>query len=56
MKLTEMFTMPMQDVVRGCDVIDQKIHTDDDGNIKTIEVKYRPIDNKVGKYEYDGRH
>lgn len=44
MKLVETHAKPMKDILNECDVIDQKIHTDEDGNIKSIEVKYRPKD------------
>lgn len=44
MKLTDTQTMTMENVLKECDIIEQKFHTNDDGEIMTIEVKYRPKD------------
>lgn len=44
MKLTDTYTKTMADVLKECDIVDQKIHTDECGNIMAIEMKYRPKD------------
>lgn len=50
MKLTELYNMTMKEVIEQCEIIDQKIHTNDDGDIMAIEMKYKPknIDNTRG--------
>ena len=42
MNLTETYSMTMEEVLKKCDVVEQKMHTDDKGNIQAIEVKYVP--------------
>lgn len=42
MTLTEMYNKPMKEVLQECRVVEQKVHTDDNGTIKAIEVKYVP--------------
>ena len=42
MNLTETYSKSMKEILEECDIVEQKIHTDDSGNIQTIEVKYRP--------------
>ena len=50
MKLTELYNMTMKEVIEQCEIIDQKIHTNDDGDIMAIEMKYKPknMDNGMG--------
>lgn len=43
MKLTDTMRMTISEILEKCDVIESKFHTDDDGEIKSIEMKYRPI-------------
>ena len=42
MKLTDVYEKTMKQIIEECDIVDQKIHTDEMGNIHTIEMKYRP--------------
>lgn len=42
MNLTETYNMTMKDIITKCNIVDQKVHTDDEGNIQAIEVKYVP--------------
>ena len=44
MNLTQTYSMPMEEVLKQCNIVEQKIHTDEQGNIQTIEVKYVPQD------------
>lgn len=44
MKLTETYNKSMKEIIDECDIVNQKIHTDDNGNIEAIEIKYRPKD------------
>lgn len=45
MKLSEIYTKPLKEVLdQDCEVVDQKIHTDENGVIQAIEVKYKPLD------------
>ncbi|MCM1269382.1 MAG: hypothetical protein NC247_01985 [Ruminococcus flavefaciens] len=45
MKLNDVYSKPMEQVIKeDCDVVDQKIHTDNNGNVMAIEIKYRPKD------------
>ena len=42
MNLTAIYEMTMKEVLNQCKVVDQKIHTNEDGEIQAIEVKYVP--------------
>lgn len=42
MNLTETYNMTMNEVIAKCNIVDQKVHTDNEGNIQAIEVKYVP--------------
>lgn len=42
MNLTETYSMTMKEVLEECDIVEQKMHTDEQGNIQAIEVKYVP--------------
>lgn len=45
MKMNDVNSKPMKEVLENdCDVVEQKIHTDNNGNVMAIEVKYRPKD------------
>lgn len=45
MKMNDVYTKPMKQLLEeDCDVIEQKVHTDKDGNVMAIEMKYRPKD------------
>lgn len=45
MKLTEIYNKPLKEILEECDIVNQQFHTDDDGNVKAIELKYKPKDN-----------
>lgn len=49
MNLTETYNMTMSEVIAKCNIVDQKVHADNEGNIQAIEVKYVPkgVSNKV---------
>lgn len=40
MKLNEIYTRPLKEVIEALELSDTKIHADEDGNIKAIELKY----------------
>ncbi len=40
MKLNEIYTKPLKEVIETLELSDTKIHADEDGNIKAIELKY----------------
>ena len=42
MKLTEIYEKSLKSILEECDIVDQKIHTDKEGEIQSIELKYRP--------------
>ena len=43
MKLNDVYSRPLKEVLeKDCEVVDQKIHTDENGEIQAIEVKYKP--------------
>lgn len=44
MKLTDTLDMTFKQVLEQCDIQEQKIHTNDAGEIQAIEVKYVPKD------------
>lgn len=52
MKLNDVYTKSLKDVVEQMNLIDMKVHTDDTGDVKAIELKYEPDGQKDGlKYE-----
>lgn len=47
MKLNDIYNKSLKEVLeQDCDIIEQKIHTNDSGVVQTIEIKYRPKDCK----------
>lgn len=42
MKLNELYKMLLEEALKQMNLIDMKVHSDDGGEIKTIEVKYIP--------------
>ena len=40
MKLNEVYSKPLKEVIEMLELSDMKVHTDDDGNVKAIELKY----------------
>lgn len=54
MRLSDIYSKPMKQVLEEeCEVVDQKIHTDEAGNIKAIEVKYHPKISNTDDYTDD---
>lgn len=52
MKLNDVYTKPLKDIVEQMNLTDMKVHTDDTGDVKAIELKYEPDGKKDGlKYE-----
>lgn len=49
MKLTETLDMTFKQVLEQCDIQEQKIHTNDKGEVQAIEVKYVPKDKVDGR-------
>ena len=49
MNLTQTYSMSMEEVLKQCNIVEQKIHTDEQGNIQAIEVKYIPQDKDFRK-------
>lgn len=60
MNLTDTMSKSMNEILAECEVIDQKVHTDDSGEIQAIEIKYRPKgtqkDLKVPSFINNGGH
>lgn len=40
MKLNELYSKPLKDVIEMLELSDMKVHTDDGGDVKAIELKY----------------
>lgn len=40
MKLTEFYSKPIKDVMETMEMVDLKVHTDNAGNVHSIEVKF----------------
>lgn len=40
MKLSEFVKLPLQEALENLDMTDYKVHTDDEGNVCSVEVKY----------------
>jgi len=40
MKLNEVYSKPIKEVIEALELSDMKVHTDDGGNVKAIELKY----------------
>ncbi|MBS5955505.1 MAG: hypothetical protein KIC73_01185 [Clostridiales bacterium] len=47
MKLNDLYKMPIGDALGQMDILDMKVHTDDVGEIKTVEIKYQPVPSDV---------
>ena len=42
MKLNDVYTKPLNDVVEELNLTDMKVQKDDDGEVRPIELKYEP--------------
>lgn len=40
MKLNEVYSKPLKDVIEALELSGMKVHTDEGGNVKAIELKY----------------
>ncbi len=40
MKLGELYSKPLQEVLQELELVDMKVHTDDSGEVKAVELKY----------------
>lgn len=40
MKLNEVYSKPLKEVIEELELSKAEIHTDDDGNVKAIELRY----------------
>lgn len=40
MKLNEVYSNPLKEVIEKMELSDMKVHTDDSGTVKSIELKY----------------
>lgn len=40
MKLSEVYSKPLKEVIENLELSDMKVHADDRGNVKAIELKY----------------
>lgn len=40
MKLNELYSKPLKEVVEMLELMDVKVHADDGGNVKAVELKY----------------
>lgn len=47
MKLGELYSKPLHEVLQELNLVDMKVHTDDDGEVKAVELKYG--DKKIEK-------
>lgn len=47
MKLNDVYTKPLKDIVEQMSLTDMKVHTDDTGDVKAIELKYEPDGKKM---------
>lgn len=43
MKMNDLYKMSIGDALKQMDIVDMKVHTDDVGEIKTVEIKYVPV-------------
>lgn len=43
MKLNDLHKMSLGTALSQMDLVDMKVHTDDEGEIKTVEIKYVPV-------------
>lgn len=44
MKLSDFVRVPLMESLANMDLIDYKVHTDCDGEIRSVELKYEPKD------------
>lgn len=40
MKLNELYSKPLKEVVEGLELADVKVHPDEEGNVRAVELKY----------------
>lgn len=55
MILNEFYTKPLQEVLTEMDLLDVKVHADDNGKIASIELKYGEKPSEVADKRKDAR-
>ena len=40
MKLGELYSKPLQEALQELELVDMKVHTDDSGEVRAVELKY----------------
>ncbi len=51
MKLNELYAKPIKEVVDGMEMVDLKVHTDDAGNVRSVEVKFSNDSKEINEQE-----
>lgn len=51
MKLNELYNKPIKEVIEELEFTDMKVHTDDNGNVRSVELKYENSTEKREKEE-----
>lgn len=51
MKMTELYTLPLINIIQQMEMKDFKVHTEDSGNIQAIDIKYVPREEKEGQMQ-----
>ena len=46
MKMNDLIDKPLAETLNSMDLVDFKVHSDDNGTIRSIEMKYVPKDSK----------
>lgn len=54
MKLNDLYKMSLEEALKRMDIVNMEIYTDDEGEIKALDVKYVPIpaNRPVAPYEF----
>lgn len=56
MKLNELYNKPLKEVLETLDLADMKVHTDDNKDIRAIELRYEDNPDKSNKEKEDNRY
>lgn len=53
MKLNDIYTRSLKDVVEQMNLADLKVHTDNEGNVRSIELKYESDEYPHDEYPHE---
>lgn len=52
MKLKDVYTSAIADVIKNMEIVDMKVHTNNQNDVATIELKFQPKAEETEKFQF----